>query len=443
MKVISLFNKKCGVGKTTIAYTLAKHLQADFLELKHKYGDRKYFDEDGFQKEFESDKKVYDININFDTEENIEHIKETLKKSTYVLIPTSIDLKEVYETIESIKVVREVNENAKIIIIFNRLDTENKASELQYTEYATELINKELENRSNMKYIYIRENRLWFLDFFNDKFYLDFFKKDLFQYVTQYDSNFKQVLDYRDYFTNNRILETLYQHAYYYREIFMRKVNNERYSYKSKTIKDGKIKLTKDEIQVKRKNYIDDYKKALKKLKDKPSLIDKKRGQKRDIDKLYYILQEFERRKCDLISYDYELFELVKKSRIYQELINNKKTSDIEYDALHDTEFPKRISEIKKFIQQMNINIRSVKQHVAFQRDNHESFDLSTNIHDELHNLLEEDDLDINKLDYIDLREKLIYAFVQSMFNLLKSTNNRKILRDMRNLLISINEYKL
>jgi len=190
VKIISLFNFKNGVGKTTIGFNLAKHLSCEFIECIPLY----------FEEELNiTDKCVYDINT-----KDIKKINKVLKKSDYIIIPTELDFKVLIDTIISIKYASKTNSKARIIVAFNRLHTHNKKSELPYTKKAEKFIKKNINN-IELEFIYIRDNKLWYKNFIIGKFYLDeIVNQDAFEYF------YKQgILDIYGYFNNNNILEIL------------------------------------------------------------------------------------------------------------------------------------------------------------------------------------------------------------------------------------------
>jgi len=215
-KVISLFNFKNGVGKTTIAHNLSKYLECDVFEVEEDYlslleNARKT--DDYIPKNIVVNQNtiiengIYDINSNY----NLQIVKHIIKNSDYILIPTYNDYKDLIKTAASIKLIQKYRKT-NIIVIFNRLDFTNKISEEKFTKKSEQYLSSICEE---IKFLYIRNNRAWYKQSHNDKFFLN---SSLYDEYTKKGFN-KDNCILND-FTNNEILEIIYQYLYYYGPVY-------------------------------------------------------------------------------------------------------------------------------------------------------------------------------------------------------------------------------
>jgi len=457
-KIISFYNKKNGTGKTTLAYNLAKQIGASFIECEYKYTSKRG-NTKGFIEPFDDDEDeivIYDINTS-----DRYTIKDTLFKSDYILIPTELDYKVLIDTKEAIENAYNINSKAKIIVIFNKLYTNKRQAELPYTKYARDYL-KELN--IPIEFVYIRKNKLWYKDFMNDKFYLDHLIKDeAFDY-------FKELTFFDKYFTNNNKLEIMYQYSYFYTLLYRIKNNEykddgESFVKDYKTAKDkvkeyqdviDKVKdsLTEDDLESSLLSIIITKFKANKRAKTtykkKEIDVSHKRPNVKDPFKLDYylndkikkiipknirnkkisteyipyenfitIIEEFEQLDKNMISFDEDLFDFIQMSEIKIDTFSNVSMEVLVVNnALNKKAYKDNIKIARKLL----------------------SLTPDTTI-DELQSLKEINAFNINYIKLNDLRESMLYTFVRQLFNFQESNNNRKILRDIRNLLISIDKY--
>lgn len=285
-KIISLFNFKNGVGKTTIALNLSKHLESNVIELEEDY--LTMFEIGKLEKDIDiNEDKTYIYDINSQDRYKISHI---LKKSDYILIPTYNDYKDLIKTAASIKYAKKrLKKNAEIIVIFNRLDFTNIIPEKRFTKNSKDFLKKVDDN---IKFLYIRNNRVWFNHSFRGRFYLDYSI-----YQIEKESDTKANISIMSYFTNNELLEIMYQYLFYYGPIYKllssKIKKNEKDREKNRSIKKFNGVLTEKEIATARKDF--------EKINGAPMVTDSK--------KLYsflkslisdYLYKEYANREIDL-----------------------------------------------------------------------------------------------------------------------------------------------
>lgn len=376
---ISFYHQKNGTGKTTLAYTLARQLNAEFIEISPIYTGKNGF----IKTQTDTSNRKIVIDINSDSEY---HIKTKIESSNYVLIPTDLDFKVLTKTADTIKEVSLINPGAVIVVIFNRLSPDKKDKELSYTNTARKYL---ASFDIPFKVSYIRENKMWYKDFNKEKFYLDHIvKKDCFEYLSSEIENFD------DYFSNNQLLEVLYQYSYFYTLY---------YSRVQKVFKDDKEALLK----------------ALNGPLKKQNLTFNTNRHKEAYFSLLGIYDEFTKLKKPMVSFDDDLFDLVQQSSINFDTFENEVIEISKYVPFHAQTYRNNVKLSKEILKKSKV----------------------TSI-DELLELKENDMFSLNLMYSIDLRESMIYNLLRCFIDFRESNSNRQILRDLRNLVFTINEYK-
>jgi hypothetical protein len=208
-KVISLFNTKHGVGKTTIAFNLHKFLRLPVYELEEDFFSycNNLLDQKKYVYDFSKKTPpagIYDLNSN-----DLAPLKSILKISDYILVPTGIDFKDLIKTVTSLHYLDEIKVDAKVIVLFNRLDPSYKNAENIFTKISEDFITSKTDDKFDIEFCYMRNNRSWFERNIEGEYFLDLCMKSYSYTNTDI------------YFSNYRILETLYQYLYYYTPIYL------------------------------------------------------------------------------------------------------------------------------------------------------------------------------------------------------------------------------
>jgi len=126
--IISVWSKKGGVGKTSIAYNLARDLDYFLISNDDSIIEKAY---PNMSKILDSkhlkliDNCIYDFGGFVDA-----HIKDILQKSDLVIVPTNSDLNSFKKTLSTIKELKELGQN-KIIIIANKVDSSDDFIEIE------------------------------------------------------------------------------------------------------------------------------------------------------------------------------------------------------------------------------------------------------------------------------------------------------------------------
>ncbi len=138
-KIITLFNKKGGTGKTSLAFNIAKDL--DYFLLSN--------DDSVIEKIYEEKAKIMDnlevvkgANIVYDLGGFIEaDTIEIFKASDLILVPTTLDINSIKRTINTVEELENFNSN--IVIIVNRINSKRAEKYKESLQALTEL-NKEI-----------------------------------------------------------------------------------------------------------------------------------------------------------------------------------------------------------------------------------------------------------------------------------------------------------
>jgi hypothetical protein len=491
MKKISLFNLKNGVGKTTIGFALAKHLECAFIEVEKEYFKEidvfnaevikkckdkvkkdcrtQEFDtikeqQDYLKKGFEdcysknkitmkkayhedmyehiakienlkdedfggffcgNDKvEIYDINT-----KDEEKIKSTLEDSDIIILPTCLDFKDISKTIDSLNLIKDIektkDQKIKVIVIFNKLNTD-KNKEADLTKVAQEILQK---TREDTTFLYIRESKLWYRGFFQGECYLDLFKKDSFY------KNEDDVIS--TYFTNNKMIEIFYQYSYYYNIYYkaLEEPKLEKLSIEAKinSITKSRIAFIKKITAI---NEILNGKNAYKGKDAKiRSIIN---NLNKPIELSYKIKDNEEENEIFLVSFDRELFDFIKESKVYSDIMGKgndttTQASDTYYNGKY---YKRKIAEAR-----LSYKITCAQ----FENSNCNLEEEIEKLDKKKYNLIniKYDKEQEKNYHLLILKEKIIHLYLTTFFNLQNISAGRKIFRDMKNLLIEIGEYGL
>ncbi|MFA5428464.1 MAG: hypothetical protein WC279_09715 [Sulfurimonas sp.] len=137
-KMITVFNKKGGTGKTSLSFNLAKDLDFPLLSNDDSVIEKIY---PGKAKILDKIKLIehdvfYDLGGFID-----EGIIEVFKTSSLIIVPTLLDINSIKRTINSIMEINKYNN--KIIVVINRVE-KKKLNKYELSINALEGLGKEL-----------------------------------------------------------------------------------------------------------------------------------------------------------------------------------------------------------------------------------------------------------------------------------------------------------
>lgn len=163
MKIV-FWNKKGGVGKTTLAYTIARDLGYYLLSNDDSIIEIAY---PGKAKIIEKlplikDDVIYDLGGFVDMES-----KDVISAADLIVIPTTADLNAIKRTASTISDVKHVNPSAKILLVANRAKGEEFTElEKHFSDYRvieipeSRIFEKALKRKSSVEEIG-RENKFF------------------------------------------------------------------------------------------------------------------------------------------------------------------------------------------------------------------------------------------------------------------------------------------
>lgn len=115
--ILTMYNKKGGTGKTSLAFNLAKDLEYFLLSNDDSVIEKIYPEKSKIMDSLEvieGENIVYDLG-GFIEAETI----EVFKASDLIIVPTTLDINSIQRTINTVAELNELNEN--IIIVINRI----------------------------------------------------------------------------------------------------------------------------------------------------------------------------------------------------------------------------------------------------------------------------------------------------------------------------------
>ncbi|WP_457744525.1 hypothetical protein [Sulfurimonas sp.] len=197
--IISVLNLKSGVGCSTLVWNIAHILDLNIYQ--HDKAIHNYFlkqREASIQngnlfcnkisvnninkKKFL--KGVYDLGSDF----NYKYVRQILKKSTVIIVPIEPGYEVLLKSIATIKFIQKHNQDSKIFIVFNRLDSSNTKREKKYSAYAEDLILEHIKNK-NIMFLHIRQSLAIYKNLSEGFYFLDnYIKQDIeFKPITSFN----------------------------------------------------------------------------------------------------------------------------------------------------------------------------------------------------------------------------------------------------------------
>jgi hypothetical protein len=155
--IVSVLNFKGGVGTSILTWSIAFTLELDIYQ--HSTATHHHFLKQRTNTLI-NDINVYPINkqkfkkgiYDLGSDINYPYVRQILNKSSCIVIPVEIGGEVIIKTLATIQYVRD-NSDAKILLLFNKLDKSDPKRERKYTGHIKELIlNKLLDNAIDKNY---------------------------------------------------------------------------------------------------------------------------------------------------------------------------------------------------------------------------------------------------------------------------------------------------